>query len=84
MKESSNRFYSSKFAKTKPPIINSYRTFDIKKVGKTTVCDYEWDKPVIDNSFATIIAEQKLETKTKAEEAATKKKALEEAKKPTN
>ena len=86
MKTSSKRFYSSKFAKTRPPIINSYRTFDISKVGKTTVCDYEWDKPVIDKSFAPLIEakELELELKTKAEQLATKKKAEEKAKKPTN
>jgi len=86
MKGSSGRFYSAAFAKTKPPIIDSYRTFDIRKVGSVVVVDYEWDKPVFNQQFAEQIEAKKLEMQLESEAALEKKKkkAIEKAKKPTN
>ena len=85
MVESSGRFYSSKFSKAKS-LFNSYRTFNLKNIGNTSVVDYEWDKPVFMKSFEEVIEAQKLEqqlaTEKQLEEK--KKKAEEKAKKPTN
>ena len=83
---SSGRFYSAEFAKTKPPIIDSYRTFDVKNVGSVVVVDYEWDKPVFNQQFSEQIEAKKLEMQVESaailEEK--KKKAKKQAKKPTN
>ena len=85
MVESSGRFYSSKFSKSKS-LFDSYRTFNIKNIGNTSVVDYEWDKPVFVKSFAEVIETQKLEAElaTKKQQEEKKKKAEEKAKKPTN
>ena len=85
MVESSGRFYSSKFTKSKS-LFNSYRTFNLKNIGSAAVVDYEWDKPVFIKSFADLIESQKLEQQleTKKEQEEKKKKAVEQAKKPTN
>ena len=87
---SSNRFYSAEFAKTKPPVIDSYRTFNIKNVGSVVVVDYEWDKPVFEQQFEKQIQKIQLEKELLVDSdlekvlKEKKKKAEEQAKKPTN
>ena len=83
---SSGKFYSAAFSKTKPPVIDSYRTFNIKNIGSCVVVDYEWDKPVFNRQFKDLIEQKKLERKlaTEKELEEKKKKAVEKAKKPTN
>ncbi len=85
MVESSGRFYSSKFSKSKS-LYNSYRTFNVKNIGSAAVVDYEWDKPVFVKSFADVIEAQRLEMEiaTKKEQEEKKKEAELKAKKPTN
>jgi len=82
----SGRFYSAEFAKTKPPVIDSYRTFNIKNVGSVVVVDYEWDKQIFRQQFKEQIDEIKLENQLESEKALEekKKKAVQAAKKPTN
>ena len=86
MEGSAGRFYSSAFAKTKPPVVDSYRTFNIKNVGSVVVIDYEWDKPVFEQQFKKTIDAIELQRQTESEGALKekKKKAEQEAKKPTN
>ena len=86
MEGSSGKFYSSAFSKTKPPVIDSYRTFNIKNVGSVVVIDYEWDKPVFEQQFKKTIDAIELQRQTESEGALKekKKKAEQEAKKPTN
>lgn len=85
MVESSGRFYSARFRKSKS-LYDSYRTFDIKNIGSVAVIDYEWDKPIFVQAFKDVIEAQKLEAEleTKKEQEQRKKEAELKAKKPTN
>ena len=69
MNEGSGRFYSSQFSKLKGTMVDSYRTFNIKQVGgQLTVIDYEWDKQIFDQQFATLIAQQEQQAELKEKE----------------
>ena len=85
MVESSGRFYSSRFKKSRS-LYDSYRTYDIANIGSVAVVDYEWDKPIFIQSFKDVIEAQKLEAEleTKKEQEEKKKEAELKAKKPTN
>jgi len=62
MIESSGRFYSSKFSKEKGTIVDSYRTFNVQRIGGTlSVIDYEWDKPIFEKQFEVLLEEQRLQ-----------------------
>ena len=100
MKESSGRFYSSKFAKLGGTAVDSYRTYNIKQIGNISVCDYEWDNAIFDKQFAELIelkrvqeealdlaidrGDEKRKKQLEAKEERKEQKAADAAKKPTN